>query len=151
LTIKLNVAVAFVADASFPVPVTVRVYVPGVVPEFVVPFVELPPQPTEMPMTVNSKTAPNADIDFRRLPGIPKHVTKKRTATVPKPLHSFGPGSLGQTVALLLAPVVVTDTVTVAVVVPELSVAVPLLEQFGGSTAPLGPEVTAQVNVMVPA
>jgi hypothetical protein len=102
-------------------------------------------------MTVNSKIEPNTEIDFRRLPGIPKHVTKKRIAAVPKLFHSFGPGSLGQTVALLLAPVVVTDTVTVAVVAPELSVAVPLLEQFGGSTAPLGLEVTAQVKVMVPA
>jgi hypothetical protein len=102
-------------------------------------------------MTMNNKMAPNTDIDLRGLLGIPKHVTKKRTATVPKPLHSLGPRSLVQTVALLLSPVVVTFTATVTVVVPELSVAVPLLEQFGKSTAPLGPDVTAQVNVMVPA
>jgi hypothetical protein len=147
----VNVVVTFVADASFPVPVTVRLYVPGVVPEFVVPFVDPPPQPSELPTTMNSKTAPNTDIDFRRLPVTPKQVAKRRTASVPKRLHSFGPRSVGQTVAVLLAPVVVTATVTVAVVVLALSVAVPLLEHVGRSTAPPGPEVTAQLKEMVPA
>jgi hypothetical protein len=122
--------------------------VPGVVPEFVV---ELPPQPTKLPTTVHNRTTPNTDIDLRRLLDIPTNVAKRRSATVPNPFHSLGPRSLGQIIALLLAPVVVIFTVTVAVAVLALSVAGPLLEQLGGSTAPLGLEVTAQVKVMVPA
>jgi len=99
---------------------------------------------------VDNRSTPNTDIDLRRLLDIPKHVANRRIATVPKLLHSVGPRSLGQTIALLLA-VVVMATVAVAVVVLALSVAEPLLEQVGGSTAALGLEVTVQEKVMVPA
>jgi len=121
------------------------------VPEFVSVLVELPPQPSEPPTTVDNRTTPNTDIDLLRLPDIAKHIAMRRTAIVPNPFHSFGPRSFCQTITLLLAPVVVMVTVAVAVVVFALSVAEPLLEQVGGSTAPLGLDVTAQVKLIVPA
>lgn len=121
------------------------------VPGFVIVLVELPPQPSELPTTVDNRTIPNIDIDLRRLPDTAKHVDSRRTATVPNPLHSFGPSTLGQTIALLLAPVVVMVMVAVAEVMFALSVAEPLLAQVGGSTAPLGLEVTAHVKEIVPA
>jgi hypothetical protein len=100
-----------------------------------------------------SATAPSIDRQMRRRAGIPSRIRSARTAPPPAPPHPLPLPGLGVVNALLLLGAVV-DTVTVAVplVVVVLSVTVELPpEQVGGSVAPEGDWVSAQVSVTVPA
>jgi hypothetical protein len=99
----------------------------------------------------DSRTTLNTDIDLRHLLDIPKHVAKRRSTTASRPFHSLAPCRFGQAVAVLLGPIVETVIETVAVAVLALRVTASLAAQVGGSTPPLGLEVTAQVNETVPA
>jgi hypothetical protein len=95
-------------------------------------------------------SAPSIVRQLRRRAGIPKNSISARIAPPPAPSQPLPGPIFGLTSSLLVAPVVVTVTVPVAV--PELSVSGddgPVQE--GRSLAPLGEEVSAQLNVTVPA
>jgi len=138
--------------AGFPVAVIVKVYVPAVVPRFLLPPPPLPPQPAMVPRTTISTNIPSIDRQLRRRAGIPKNSNSASTAPPPAPIQPLPGPSFGRTSSLLLAAVVSTVTVAVPVVVVELSVTVWLpFVQLGRSVAPDGDEVSAQVSVTLPA
>ena len=103
MTVKVVVGVGL--TAGLPVPVTVKVYAPGVVPD-------LPPQPDRELMAAISTKAPSIARQLRRLAGIPRNASIARTAP-PEPIHPAPwPFILGQASAALVEPV---EMVTVAV------------------------------------
>lgn len=152
----MKVVVAVVLAESLPVPVTVTVYAPDVVPGFagggLVPLeLEPPPQPAIAPKM--TATISRLSIDFHSLLRLGTHNTTSTARTTPEraAVQPFGPTCMGKLNAMVLAAVVLTLMVAVPDVVPALSVTAWLLVQDGGSTAPAGLEVTLQVKLMVPA
>ena len=139
-----------------PVPVTVTVYAPEVVPGFagggLVPLeLEPPPQPAMAPKM--KATISRLSIDCHNLLRLGTHNRTSTARNTPEraAVQPLGPLDRGQINALVLAAVVLTLMVAVPDVVLALSVTDWLLVQDGGSTAPAGLEVTLQVKLMVPA
>jgi len=132
------VAVSVVVFASLPVPVTVKTYVPVVVPAVPVVLLvfeeeEPPPQALRLPSSVINTRTPSIDRQPRRRAGIPRKTTKARSAPPAAPkTPRFLPGSFGETRLLVVAAVVLIVAVAVPLVVLELSATVVgLIEQLG--------------------
>jgi hypothetical protein len=146
----VKVVVGTGETATLPVPVTVKVYVPAVVPEVPVEPVLPLPQAVRLPSAVINTRMPSMERQLRRRAGIPRKTRKASIAPPPAPAQPL-PGSFG-TASDAVAAVVLTVTVAVPLVVVELSVTVLLpLEQLGRYVAPEGYDVNAHVSVTVPA
>jgi len=118
-----------------PVPVTVKMYVPAVVPGVPVLVVVLPPPPhaVRLPNAAITTRTPSIDRQLCRRAGIPRKSRKARTAPPPAPAQPRPlPGSFGEASAALVAAVVFSSTVAIQLVMLELSVTVAgLIEQLG--------------------
>lgn len=117
--------------AGLPVPVTVKVYAPGVVPD-------LPPQADREVITAISAKAPSIARQLRRLAGIPNNARIARTAPL-EPIHFVPwPFTFGLTSAATVEPVVMV-TVAVPLVVDPLRLMAELPAVHDGRlTAPVG-------------
>lgn len=139
---------------SLPVPLTVSVYAPGVVPGIVVPVVELllpPPKATNPPSAAIASTTTIIESHFRRLTGSPINTRAASIAPPLAPPHGklrFEPGIDRSAV---VGAVVFTVTVDVPLVVPAPNVTVCPAKQVGRFEAFAGLEVTLQDSVTVPA
>ena len=139
---------------GLPVPVTVNVYVPAVVPGVVVPPppppAPPPPQPAIVPSATITTSTPISDRQLDRLAGIPRNTRNARMAPPPAPAK---PGPLrrpGRDIAVVAAVVPIV-TVAVPVVDVPVSETVELpLEQVGTCVAPAGLDVRAQLMETVP-
>jgi hypothetical protein len=148
------VVVGVGVNAGLPVPVTVNVYVPAVVPGVIVPPPPPPPpppQPEILPSATITTSIPISDGQFLLLDGIPRNTRNARIAPSPAPASPELPPWPCREIAVAGA-VVPTVTVAVPVVAVPLSVTVELpLEQEGKCVAPAGLVVNAQLIVTVPA
>ena len=139
-----------------PVPVTVNVYVPAVVPFAVFPpgACQKSPQPARPPSAAMIAKAPSIDRQLRRRAGIPKSTRKASVMPLPAPIHPLpvaGRSGCTSWVVVVTGAVVVTVAVTVPLVAEELNATVVGdSAQVGKSTAPVGDAVSAQVSVAVP-
>jgi hypothetical protein len=102
-----------------------------------------------LPRMVATIRKPNIDRQRRRRAGIHRRTSRPRTAPPLALPHRF-PAS-GHARSLLLAAVVLMVAVAVALVVEAPRVTDCVAEHVGGSLAPVGCAVTAQVRVTVPA
>ena len=143
--------------AGSPVPLTVKVYVPAVVPSAVSPpgACQKSPQPARPPSATMRATAHSIDRQLRRRDGIPRKTRKAITAPPPAPTHArFLPRPLDRekSVVVLVGAVVVIVAVTLPLGVDELNATVVGdSAQVGTSTALVGDVVSAQFSVAVPA
>jgi hypothetical protein len=150
----MKVVVGAGVTEGLPVPVTVKVYAPAVVPGLLWPPPPplLPPHPAKLPSTTIATRTPSIDRQLRRRAGMPMNTRNASSAPAPPPVQPRPLPNLGQANALLEAAVVFTVTVAVPLVVPELRFTAELApEQVGRSVAPVGDEVSAQVSVTAPA
>jgi hypothetical protein len=93
----VKVVVGAGVTVGFPVPVTVKVYVPGDVPEVPVeppPMLPPPPQAARLPSAAIMIRTISIERQLRRRAGIPKKSKKAKTAPPPAPDQPL-PGSLG--------------------------------------------------------
>ena len=92
----MNVVVGAGVTVGFPVPVTMKVYVPADVPGllFEPPLVTLPPQADKLPSAVITIRIPSIERQLRRRAGIPRKTRSASTAPPPAPAQP-PPGSLG--------------------------------------------------------
>jgi hypothetical protein len=83
------VVVTAVGTAGAPVPVTVNVYAPAVVPPAVFPAgaCQKSPQPAKPARAAITRIALSIDRQLRRRAGIPKKTSNANTA--PPPIHSL--------------------------------------------------------------
>ena len=139
---------------GLPVPVTVKVYVPVVVPAAELPegASQKSPHADKMLSAANAAMAHSIRLQVRRRAGIPRNTTNAN-AVLPAPSHvpwlRRGRGRINCAVE---AAVVVMVAVTVPLVLVELSTTVEgEMEQAGRSAAPDGEDVSAQVSDAVPA
>ena len=148
-----NVVVTAVT-AGLPVPVTVKVYVPVVVPAAELPegASQKSPHADKTLSAANAAMADSIRRQVRRRAGIPRKTTNAKTA-LPAPNHVPSLGRRrGRINWLVVAAVVAMVAVTVPLVFVELSTTVVgEMEQVGSSTAPDGEVVSAQASVAVPA
>ena len=141
MTVRVTVVVFELAPD---VPVTVTVYVPGVVPGLAVvppPLLPPPPQPMATPDT-NSTRSPTMASQLRRRLGTPK---KNSNASTAPPVD--GQKSL-RGVLKAVAAVVPTDSVEVTAVAPEMVTDSGERAHDAGSLAAVG--AMAQVRLTVP-
>ena len=84
---------------GFPVPVTVKVYVPAVVPGLLWVVVGVPPQAARLPSAAISTRMPSIDLQPRRRAGIPRKSRRANAAPLPAPnrlnMPRLLPGSRG--------------------------------------------------------
>jgi hypothetical protein len=91
----VNVVVGAGVTVGLPVPVTVKVYIPGVVPALGVDeLLLLPPQAARLPNAANISRTTSIERQLRRRAGTPRKSKKARTAPPPAPGQPL-PGSLG--------------------------------------------------------
>lgn len=144
---------ALVLAESLPVPLTVIVYRPGVVPvgwQFAPHPPELPPPQLEIAgiATVSMIEAIN-DLHLRRILGEMASMTRAKSAS--PPTFDNGPGfPTNGTARDTFGAVVPTDTLAVPFVEVEESVTGEVALQVGWSIAPEGKEVMLHARLIVP-
>jgi len=150
LTVTVNVAVFPELCAGVPVPVTVKVYIPEVVPGFPPPPPPPPPPPQAamLPSAIISNITPSMARQPRRFAGMPIISSKARAKPSPAPSQppTFGFTSDAVFAVVDTAAVAVPPGVPLAKVMGEPA----LIEQVGRFVAPLGELVRAHASVTGP-
>jgi len=147
----VNVAVGFGVIAGVPVGVTVKVYVPAVVPGFPPPPPPLlppPPQAAMLPIARNIRSIPNIARHPRLRAGTPRKTSKARTAVLPVSTQRFICGFAKEAE---VAAVVLTVAVAVPLVVEALrATGEPVTLHVGAFVAPAGELVRVHATLTEP-
>lgn len=141
LTVNVKVVLGAGVTAGVPVPVTVKIYMPELVPGFLLPVAV---HAERLQKAAISRSAPSRARQEQRRAGIPKKTSMARTAPPPALAQ---PPTRGFSRAAAL--VVLTETVAVAVVALSVMLESEAMQE-GRSMAPEGEEVSAQASVTVP-